>query len=305
MNTTAHAATADAPASTHRITDSLVHRQQLIESALDNYTRFPSECPSALADAIRYTLLMPGKRLRPMLVMLAAEACGGTAEQAVPAACAVEMIHTYSLIHDDLPSMDDDDSRRGRPTTHKKFGEAVAILAGDALLTLAFEVLARDITPAEVAVACCSTLANSAGPTALVGGQCDDVRLGLSAGSREILESIHNRKTGALFLASLRLGALVAGATHVQLEALRLFGSSLGLAFQITDDLIDHDEDRRGGGSKHKGDRGKLTFPNLIGVQQSRKDVERLVAESLEALEIFGPAARSLCALARFVSDRL
>jgi geranylgeranyl diphosphate synthase type II len=293
------------PTPSHRVTDSLVHRQKLIESALDSYTQFSSDCPATLRDAIRYNLLTPGKRLRPMLVMLAAEACGGNVEHAVPAACAVEMVHTYSLIHDDLPSMDDDDTRRGRPTTHKKFGDAVAILAGDALLALAFDVLARNITPPEVAASCCATLARACGATALVGGQCDDVRVGLSSGTREMLESIHNRKTGALFLASLRMGALVAGATQQQHAALEQFGSSLGLAFQITDDLLDHDEDRRGNGMKRKGDRGKLTFPNLIGVEQSRRDVEQLVASSLEALDVFGSSARSLCALARFVSDRL
>jgi geranylgeranyl diphosphate synthase type II len=287
------------------VTDSLLHKQKLIESALENYTLFPGECPAVLAEAVRYSLLTPGKRLRPMLVMLAAEACGGSAEKTVPAACAVEMIHTYSLIHDDLPSMDDDDTRRGRLTCHKKFGEAVAILAGDALLALAFEVMARDLAPAEVAVACCKTLAHAAGASALVGGQCDDVRAGLSSGSREMLESIHNRKTGALFLASLRLGALVAGASEEQLAALDRFGASLGLAFQITDDLLDHDEGARGSGGKKKGDRGKLTFPNLIGVDQSRRDVERLVSASLEALSVFGSPAGSLRALARFVSDRL
>src|SRR4029078_12404275 len=195
------------------------------------------------------------------------------------------MVHTYSLIHDDLPSMDDDDIRRGRPTTHKKYGEAVAILAGDALLALAFDVMARNVTPPEVAAACCATLASACGATALVGGQCDDVRAGVSSGSREMLESIHNRKTCALFLASLRLAALVAGATSEQHSALQEFGSHLGLAFQITDALLDHDEDRRGTGGKRKGDRGQLTFPTLIGVEQSRRDVEELVASSLEALE--------------------
>jgi geranylgeranyl diphosphate synthase type II len=303
---TAPAATpATAPAATHRVTDSLVHKQKLIESALDRYTQFSNDCPKVLREAIRYSLLTPGKRLRPMLVMLAAEACGGSAEQAVPPACAVEMIHTYSLIHDDLPAMDDDDTRRGRPTNHKKFGEPVAILAGDALLALAFEVIAMDVQPADVAAACCQTLARACGATALVGGQCDDVQIELPAGSRVMLESIHNRKTGALFLAALRMGGLVAGATSQQHEALDRFGRSLGLAFQITDDLLDHENDGRGGNGKHRGDRGKLTFPNLIGVQQSRLEVEQLVTSSLQALEIFGSSARSLCALARFVSDRL
>jgi geranylgeranyl diphosphate synthase type II len=289
-----------------RTNDSLAYKQHLIETALDRYTTFSTDCPDVLREAIRYSLLLPGKRLRPMLVMLAAEACGGTVETAVPAACAVEMIHTYSLIHDDLPSMDNDDARRGRPTCHKKFGEGVAILAGDALLALAFEVLAKDVTPSEVAAACCATLAQASGATALVGGQCDDIRLELASGSRELLESIHNRKTGGLFLASLRLGGLVVGASPSELEALREFGANLGLAFQITDDLLDVREDRRSGAvKKKKSDWGKLTFPNLIGEKQSRQEVERLVTAACQALTPFGNNARSLRALATFVSDRI
>jgi geranylgeranyl diphosphate synthase type II len=298
--------TASVQAPAHRGSDSLAHKQQAIESALDRYTRFGADCPDELREAIRYSLLTPGKRLRPMLVMLASEACGGEADTAVPAACAVEMIHTYSLIHDDLPSMDNDDARRGRATCHKKFGEGVAILAGDALLALAFEVLAREITPPEVAVACVATLGTAAGATALVGGQCDDIGKELASGSREILESIHNRKTGALFLASLRLGGLVAGASETELEALRSFGANLGLAFQITDDLLDIREDRRSGAvKKKKGDWGKLTFPNLIGEKQSRQEVDRLVAAACESLAPFGNNARSLRALATFVSERI
>jgi geranylgeranyl diphosphate synthase type II len=298
--------TASVQSAVQRTNDSLAYKQHLIETALDRYTTFSTDCPDVLREAIRYSLLLPGKRLRPMLVMLAAEACGGTVETAVPAACAVEMIHTYSLIHDDLPSMDNDDARRGRPTCHKKFGEGVAILAGDALLALAFEVLAKDVTPSEVAAACCATLAQASGATALVGGQCDDIRLELASGSRELLESIHNRKTGGLFLASLRLGGLVVGASPSELEALREFGANLGLAFQITDDLLDVREDRRSGAvKKKKSDWGKLTFPNLIGEKQSRQEVERLVTAACQALTPFGNNARSLRALATFVSDRI
>jgi geranylgeranyl diphosphate synthase type II len=287
--------------------DALAHRQSLIESALDAYTQFSEGCPAVLQEAIRYSILTPGKRLRPMLVMLAAEACGGTAERAAPAACAVEMIHTYSLIHDDLPAMDDDDVRRGRPTCHKKFGEANAILAGDALLALAFEVLAKDIRPAETAAACAVALAKAAGATALVGGQCDDVSQQFTSGSRAMLDSIHNRKTGALFLASLELGGLVAGATAEQQQSLHTFGESLGLAFQITDDLLDHDANRsmRGGKSQKGSDANKLTFPNLIGVQQSRAEVLRLIDDACTALKAFGPQAGSLKAMAHFVADRL
>src|SRR5487761_1872981 len=146
-----------------------------IEDALDRYTRFPAGCPTRLAESVRYSLLAPGKRLRPLLVLMAAEACGGKIGNAMPAACAVEMIHCYSLIHDDLPAMDDDDLRRGRPTNHKVYGEAVAILAGDALLTRAFEILARDVRPPQVAAACCAALGQAAGAAELVGGQADDI----------------------------------------------------------------------------------------------------------------------------------
>jgi geranylgeranyl diphosphate synthase type II len=243
--------------------------------------------------------------LRPILVMLAAEACGGTSDAALPAACAVELIHTYSLIHDDLPSMDDDDTRRGRPTCHKKYGEAVAVLAGDALLSLAFEVLARDIQPPAVAAACCATLAQASGATALVGGQCDDVCLDLASGSTELLEAIHNRKTGALFLAALRLGGLVAQASDAQQAALEQFGRCLGLAFQITDDLLDHHEEGRLAAKRTTdAERAKLTFPNLLGVESSRQQVQRLIQEANAALEPLGPAARSLRALAAFNAER-
>lgn len=299
--------------SPQRRCDSLEHKRQLIESALDRYTQFPEGCPDELREAIRYSLLIPGKRLRPMLVMLAAEACGGTAEEALPAACAVELIHTYSLIHDDLPSMDDDDMRRGLPTCHQKFTEPVAILAGDALLALAFEVLGRDVQPPETAARCCTILAQACGAGALVGGQCDDICQGLSSGSAEMLEAIHNRKTGALFLASLRLGALIAEATEEQQLALQRFGTSLGLAFQITDDLLDYREDGRvAAGKKGKNrdgrprqsDSQKLTFPNLLGVEKSRQEVERLIRDAGEALKPLGPQGRSLWALAEFISER-
>ena len=294
------------PAAMHRTTDSIAHKQAMIEQALDKYTAFPEDCPDKLKQAVRYSLLMAGKRLRPIMVLLSAEACGGSADAAVPAACAVEMVHTYSLIHDDLPSMDNDDVRRGKPTNHKVFGEAVAILAGDALLTLAFEVLAREVQPAETAAASCRVLAAACGANALVGGQCDDVSSTPQAGTRELLESIHNRKTGQLFLAALRLGGLSACATEQQQAALHVFGQKFGLAFQITDDILDHDGNPRTSRRNKKGsDAGKLTFPNLIGLEASKAEVKRLVSEACEALAPLGGGQRSLLALAHFVSDRM
>ena len=248
-----------------------------IDAAMDKYSRMPAGCPDQLREAIRYSLLAPGKRIRPMLALLAAETCGGSVAAAMPAACAVEMIHAYSLIHDDLPAMDDDDLRRGRPTCHKVYGEAMAILAGDGLLSLAFQVLAENIRPTSVAGACCAALAVAAGPCHLVGGQADDIiaderrlssrSLGRSP-TREHLESIHARKTGAMIRVSLRLGAMTAAASAEQLAALDAYGSRLGLAFQVTDDLLDvrSTEENMGKRVGKDAQKGKATFPALLGI---------------------------------------
>ncbi len=193
-----------------------------VNSQLDGYLRqLDSDCPEVLRDSMAYSLLAGGKRLRPLLTLLACEAAGGHMESAMPAACAIEMIHTYSLIHDDLPAMDDDDLRRGRPTCHIKFGEAQAILAGDALLTLAFEIVARDVTPAATAAACCVDLANAAGAVGMVGGQVADLQAedaGIS--SVDELEAIHRRKTGRLLCAALTMGGRIGGAGAEALEHL-------------------------------------------------------------------------------------
>jgi geranylgeranyl diphosphate synthase type II len=216
------------------------------------------------------------------------------------------MVHAYSLIHDDLPPMDDDDLRRGRPTCHKVFGEAMAILAGDSLLALAFEVLARDVRPPELAAACCADLARAAGPTELVGGQADD----LAAASREpdigLLEAIHRRKTGAMFRVCLRLGGRVAGAENARMAALDEFGRSFGLAFQITDDLLDVAGREEVVGKRVGKDArlGKMTFPGLIGVEASRQRAQELVAQAKRALAPLGEAARPLVDLAEFILAR-
>lgn len=277
-----------------------------IESALDASTQLGPGCPEGLREAIRYSLLAPGKRLRPMLVLLAAESCGATADSAIPAACAVEMIHAYSLIHDDLPAMDDDDLRRGRPTCHKVFGEAMAILAGDALLALAFQVLAERIRPAAVAAACCGALAEAAGPCQLVGGQADDIDSPGAEAGLETLESIHVRKTGALIRASLRLGGLAAGAEPAALAALDRYGRAVGLAFQITDDLLDvrGTEEVIGKRVGKDAGQGKLTFPILIGVEESVRRAEELMHQAFQALEVLGPRAGGLESLARYVLER-
>ncbi len=279
---------------------------QQIESALDVYTRLPAGCPGQLAEALRYSLLGGGKRLRPLLTLMAAEACGCDYQQALPAACGVEMVHTYSLIHDDLPAMDDDDLRRGRPTCHKVYGEAMAILAGDALLTLAFEVIAKHTQPPEAAARCCAALAEAAGAAGMVGGQVDDLAAEQTGGDLQTLESIHARKTGALLLVSLRLGALCAAANELQTRALHEYGRRLGLAFQIADDLLDVQGDEAAMGKRVKKDSGrhKLTFPALLGVEVSRRRAEVLIDEACAALSPLGQRANRLEAIARYVVER-
>jgi geranylgeranyl diphosphate synthase type II len=240
-----------------------------------------------------------------LLVLMSAECCGSSAEAAMPAACAVEMVHTYSLVHDDLPAMDDDDLRRGRPTCHKAFGEALAILAGDALLARAFEVMARDIQPAATAARCCAALGAAAGAEALVGGQADDLAEEKPQ-TIEALEAIHRRKTGAMFRVCLELGGLVAGANQAQRAALDAYGRRLGLAFQITDDLLDVGGDEQAVGKRlgKDADRGKLTFPGLLGTDESRRRAAVLIDEACTRLETFGPGADNLKSLARYVTER-
>jgi geranylgeranyl diphosphate synthase, type II len=308
-----------------------------IEAALTASTELDRRSPPRLTEAIRYSLLSGGKRLRPVLVLLAAEACGTEEADAMPAACAVEMIHAYSLIHDDLPAMDDDDLRRGQPTNHKVYGEAMAILAGDALLTLAFETLAKKVRPMSAAGLCCAALAQAAGALGMVGGQADDILREQAAtnsnGSHsagvngnganangangnganghlpdtlEALESIHARKTGALLSVSLELGALVAEASPEEKQALAEYGRALGLAFQITDDLLDVEGDEATVGKRvgKDSDKGKLTFPGLLGVEESRRRAESLIAEACGALAPFGNRAHRLEALAHYVLER-
>ena len=280
--------------------------RQEVDAALAEYTRFDADCPPHLAEAIRHSLLAPGKRLRPILVLMAAEACGYDRSGAMPAACAVEMVHTYSLIHDDLPAMDDDDTRRGLPSCHIKYGESTAILAGDALLAQAFEVLARDLQPPITAARCCAELARAAGASALVGGQEDDLGNEFARGGIEALEAIHRRKTGAMIRVALRLGGIIAEADAEQIAALDRYGERLGLAFQIVDDLLDLRGDAAALGKRTGKDpeHGKLTFPALLGEAESGRRAANLVDEAIAALEPFGTRASHLEALAQYVLQR-
>ncbi len=279
-----------------------------IDSALDRANEDAVGCPTRLADAMRYSLLSPGKRLRPALVLTAAEACGGKRSDAIGAAVAVEMVHAYSLIHDDLPAMDDDALRRGRPTCHRKFDEATAILAGDALLAEAFASLVNLVQPAERAAECCRVLSKAAGRTALVGGQMDDLLAETSDSEHNVawLESIHRRKTGALFTCSLKLGAISVGANEAQLQRLTDYASSLGLAFQVVDDLLDWEGDGTAMGKQSGKDaaRGKLTFPGLLGVAASRAKAAALIADAKETALGLGQAGQRLGQLANYVLHR-
>ncbi|MGQ0635289.1 MAG: polyprenyl synthetase family protein [Planctomycetaceae bacterium] len=278
-----------------------------INSRLESYLETAGPAPAQLREAMAYSLLAEGKRLRPILVLLAADACGGDVEAAFPAACAIEMVHTYSLIHDDLPAMDNDELRRGRPTNHVVFGEALAILAGDALLTLAFEVLANDIHPPAIAAACCADLARAAGLCGMVGGQVGDLEAeGRTLATTDELEAIHTRKTGALLASALTMGARVAGAHSETVERLALFGRKIGLAFQITDDLLDVRGDCQLLGKTVQKDaaRGKLTYPSLLGQDASALKARCLIDEACQSIESLGQSGRRLEALAHFVLER-
>ena len=282
---------------------------------------FDDATPSRLAESMRYAVLAPGKRLRPALVLWAAQACGDPRrdpadhwEVATPAAVAVECIHAYSLVHDDLPAMDDDDLRRGRPTCHRAFDEATAILCGDALQALAFEVLAKRM-PAAVAAQACLTLAEASGSAALVGGQVDDLAAergwldeSPTAAAEQIawMDRINRRKTGALFLASLHLGGLAVGASESQLLALARFGRAFGVAFQIADDLLDAEGTEAAMGKRvgKDAERGKLTYPTVAGVAAARERARNLAAEAAAAMTPLGEPAAGLAALAHWIVTR-
>lgn len=284
-----------------------------IDEFLENcLIRIPVGCPVVLREAMRYSLLSPGKRLRPILCLLSAEALGCSSLGAMASAAAVEMIHSYSLIHDDLPAMDDDDLRRGRPTCHVQFDEPTAILAGDALQALAFETILSGNMEPSIAVKSCLALARAAGPAGMVGGQCDDLLAEKRGGAgklergEEMLHSIHSRKTGAMIQASVVLGGLAAGATSEELEKLSIYGNCIGIAFQIVDDLLDVESTSENTGKRTGKDsqRGKLTFPGIYGITESRQRAEEFVQQAISIVDAFGPASLPLKQLARYITDR-
>jgi len=276
-----------------------------IDEALDRFLPRPEGPAARLAEAMRYSVFAGGKRFRPALVLLASGLCGGARDDALPPACAVELVHTYSLIHDDLPAMDDDDFRRGRPSCHRAFDEATAILAGDALLTLAFEILAQPPGGTRAA-ALVAELARGAGAAGMLAGQMADMLFQGAEPTPEAVDFIHRHKTAALIAASLRLGAIAADATPAATDRLGRFGTALGLAFQIADDALDVQatSGQLGKTAGKDAASGKVTYPAVFGLAPSRRRARELVEEAVAELDPFGPAADLLRDIARYVVER-
>ena len=280
-------------------------QRAIVDDALGRYLPAPEGPAGRLAEAMRYSVFAGGKRLRPMLVLLACDLCRGDRANAIPPACAIELIHTYSLIHDDLPAMDNDDLRRGRPTCHKAFDEATAILAGDALLTLAFDILARP-PGGPRAAALVAELARGAGAGGMLAGQMADMVFEGAQPTAEAVEFIHRHKTAALIASALRLGALAADAPQATVDRLGRFGEKLGLAFQIADDALDVEgtTEQLGKTAGKDAASGKVTYPAVFGLAESQRRAGQLVEEALAELNAFGPAADLLRDIARYAVTR-
>lgn len=290
------------------LTELLPSYRARVESQLERRLSERTGLEPRLQEAMRYSLLNGGKRMRPALVYLAARFCRGSLDQADSAACAIEAIHSYSLVHDDLPAMDDDELRRGKPTCHIAFDEATAILAGDALLTWSFELLSQpdNIGTAQIQLQMVQALARAAGDLGMVDGQAFDLNSVGKQLTLEQLKAMHSAKTGALINVSLELGALSAEATDAEMAALRQYGTALGLAFQIKDDLLDIEGDTATLGKPQGSDqaRNKPTYPALVGAEQCRAWLIDLQQQAVTALEPFGSRSQALVALAQYVIER-
>jgi geranylgeranyl diphosphate synthase, type II len=289
----------------------LKERCTLVDEALARYLPSEDDLPRSLHKSMRYSVFAGGKRVRPILLLAACETAGGDIGRAMPAACAMEMIHTYSLIHDDLPAMDDDDFRRGNPTNHKVFGEAIAILAGDALLTEAFILLSNPeyagVTEAARLLPVVHEIARCAGSRGMVGGQVVDME---SEGKDDIdlatVQYIHTHKTGALIKASVKAGAILGGADGAKLDAITRYGETIGLAFQIADDILDIEGTTEEIGKDAGSDeaRGKATYPAVVGIAEAKKRAAELVEMALDALSVFDEKADPLREIARYIVYR-
>ena len=287
----------------------LDEKRKIVDDKLRKVIEGLDEASGNLKRSMEYSIFSGGKRLRPILAIASSEASGGTVEDAIPAAIALELIHTYSLVHDDLPSMDDDDFRRGVPTNHRVFGEATAVLTGDALLTRAFWVLTEfspSVKEPALLVRVIREIAEAAGEGGMLGGQMADIESERKEIDLPTLELIHIRKTGAMVLASIRSGAILAGAEGDRLNALSEYGKCLGLAFQISDDILDVIGDRETMGKDPGQDhiRGKATYPALLGLSESKKRAQDLVERAISYISIFDRKAEPLRAIAQYIIER-
>jgi geranylgeranyl diphosphate synthase type II len=285
----------------------LNEKRELIDSYLKTYFTAPSS-PSVLHEAMKYSLFAGGKRIRPILALASFEACGGDAKKIIPQAAALELIHTYSLIHDDLPAMDNDDLRRGKPTNHKMFGEAMAILAGDALLTEAFFMMTQadiKIKPS-ILLKALREVALAAGHNGMVGGQAQDIISEDAEPDSETLEFIHLHKTAALIKSSVRIGPILAGSRKIQLQALTIYGENTGLAFQIIDDVLDVEGTPEELGKSVGSDsrKKKMTYPSLYGIEGARKKANELISIAIDAIGIFSSEADPLREIAGYLAKR-
>lgn len=288
----------------------LQEKGDIVNNALDRLLPGENEFPQKLHKAMRYSVFAGGKRIRPVLVMASAETFGGLTDSIIDIACAVELIHTYSLIHDDLPAIDNDDMRRGMPTCHKVFGEAMAILAGDALLTSAFDVMADTHTSTDeerlLLLKTIQEIARAAGSTGMVGGQVLDIESEGKDVAFPVLEYIHIHKTGELILASIRAGAIMKNAGDKELEAMTRYGEAIGLAFQIADDILDVEGNKEDTGKNVGGDakKEKVTYPSILGIEESKKRARELTDIALASVEGFGKKAEPLKEIAKYIVAR-
>jgi geranylgeranyl diphosphate synthase type II len=287
----------------------LKKKRKLVDNFLQDFISSKKklkDCPATLSKAMGYALMAGGKRVRPILAIASYEAAGGKAKNILPVAASLELIHTYSLIHDDLPAMDDDDFRRNKPTAHKVFGEGTAILAGDALLTDAFHVISQTKADPKILLKVISELSHGAGPEGMVGGQTVDLMLeGKKAKKKELLY-IHTHKTGALIRASIRMGAIMANCSPARLKALTEYGEKVGLAFQVIDDMLDITGTKEEIGKPIGSDdaKGKNTYPSTFGLKQSQKIAEKLIDDSLKSIKTFNKKAEPLAEIARYIISR-
>jgi geranylgeranyl diphosphate synthase, type II len=287
----------------------LQDRQKIVEEALEYYLPKEDNIPADIYKAVRYSVFNGGKRIRPILCLAAAEAVGGDLGPAIPVACALELIHSYSLIHDDLPAMDNDDFRRGKPTCHKVFGENIAILAGDALLTEAFVLLShveKVRLSAERRLAVIQEIAKATGICGMIGGQALDVLSGKSEPNENMLREIHRRKTGALIVAAVKSGAIIFNARKDKIQALAEYGINVGLAFQIADDILNVEGDRELMGKETGSDaaHNKLTYPSLLGMGKAKEKLAKYINAAEASLSGFDERARPLLVIARYIMER-